>query len=70
MKKVVTLTESELKEIIGSAVLEVKKSFASALDNGMETFGEPGKSVSYSPIKNSNGQVIGVNSSFSNSYFK
>lgn len=33
------------------------------------TFGEPGKSVTYSPIKNSNGQVIGVNSNFSNTYF-
>lgn len=33
------------------------------------TFGEPGKSVSYSAVKNTNGQVIGVDSDFSNPYF-
>lgn len=33
------------------------------------TFGEPGKSVTYSAVKNTNGQVIGVNSDFSNPYF-
>lgn len=33
------------------------------------TFGEPGKSVSYRAIKNTNGQVVGVDSNFSNSYF-
>ena len=33
------------------------------------TFGEPGKSVSYQAIKNANGQVVGVDSNFSNSYF-
>lgn len=33
------------------------------------TFGEPGKSVSYRANKNENGQVVGVDSNFSNSYF-
>lgn len=33
------------------------------------TFGEPGRSVSYTAKKNENGQVIGIRSSFSNPYY-
>lgn len=33
------------------------------------TFGEPGKSVTYTAKKNANGQVVGIRSSFSNTYF-